>query len=112
LPNKLIASTTLALTSLGLAAAPLAAQAQTNHHPHQHRVLVCGSSRHARNTGTVVGAVAGGLLGNSLAHGGGKTGGTLIGAGVGAVAGHEIAKRNGRDHCHYEWRYDRRDRRR
>jgi hypothetical protein len=100
LHNKLIASAALALASLSFVAAPMAAQAQ----PHRHRVLVCGSSRHARNTGTVVGAVAGGLLGNAVSHGGGKTGGTLIGAGVGAVAGHEIAKRNGRSHCHYEYR--------
>jgi hypothetical protein len=48
--------------------------------------------------------VAGGLIGNSVSHHGGKLGGTLIGAGVGAVAGHEIAKHNGRSHCHYEYR--------
>lgn len=100
LRNKLIASATLAVAGLTLAAAPIAAQAQT----HRHRVLVCGASRHARNTGTAVGAVAGGLIGNSVSHHGGKLGGTLIGAGVGAVAGHEIAKHNGRSHCHYEYR--------
>lgn len=41
--------------------------------------------------GTVIGAVAGGFLGNSIAHGGGRPVGTLIGAGAGAYAGHEIA---------------------
>jgi len=46
--------------------------------------------------GTALGAVAGGLLGNSLAHGGGRLGGTLLGAGAGAVVGHEIA----RSGCH------------
>jgi len=46
------------------------------------------------NTGTVVGGVAGALLGNSVAKGGGKTGGTIIGGLGGAVVGHEIAKRN------------------
>ncbi len=46
------------------------------------------------NTGTVVGGVAGALLGNGIASGGGKTGGTIIGGLGGAVAGHEIAKRN------------------
>ena len=45
-----------------------------------------------KTTGTVVGALAGGLLGNAVTHGGGRTGGTIIGAGVGAVAGHELAK--------------------
>lgn len=97
--NKLIASAVLSLATFSAAAAPLLAQAA----PHRHRVLVCGASRHARNTGTVVGAVTGGLLGNAVSHGGGRTGGTIIGAGVGAVAGHQIAKHNGRDHCHYEW---------
>jgi uncharacterized protein YcfJ len=96
----LIAPATLALAALSVAAAPVAAHAEH----HRHKVLVCGASRHAKNTGTVVGAVTGGLLGNAVSHGGGKTGGTIIGAGVGAVAGHQIAKHNGRNHCHYEWR--------
>jgi hypothetical protein len=46
------------------------------------------------NTGTVVGGLAGALIGNGIASGGGKTGGTIIGGLGGAVAGHEIAKRN------------------
>ena len=103
LRHKLIASATLALTALAAAAAPLAANAQPHH---RHRVQVCGASSHAKTTGTVVGAVTGGLLGNAVSHGGGKTGGTLIGAGVGAVAGHQIARHNGATHCHYEWRRD------
>ena len=98
--RNLIAPAILAIAALGVAAAPMTAGAQ----PHRHRVLVCGASQHAKNTGTVVGAVAGGLLGNAVSHGGGKTGGTIIGAGVGAVAGHEIAKHNGRENCHYETR--------
>jgi outer membrane lipoprotein SlyB len=96
LRTQLIAAATLALTAATVAATPVLAQ------PHRHKVLVCTHSNHT--TGTVVGAVAGGLLGNTLAHGGGKTGGTLIGAGAGAVAGHEIAKHNDHKHCHYEWR--------
>jgi uncharacterized protein YcfJ len=96
--NKIVAS--LALACGVAAAAPIAARAEH----HRHRVWVCETSRGHRNTGTVIGAVAGGLLGNSLAHGGGKTGGALIGAGVGAVAGHQIAKHNGTKHCHYVWR--------
>jgi uncharacterized protein YcfJ len=100
LRNKLIASAALMASALTVAAAPMAADAQ----PRGHRVLVCGASRGAKNTGTVVGAVTGGLLGNAVSHGGGRTGGTIIGAGVGAVAGHEIAKNNGKRNCHYEWR--------
>ncbi len=48
-------------------------------------------------TGTIVGAVAGGLLGNVIAPGGSKTLGTVIGAAGGAVAGRAIDK--GRTRC-------------
>jgi hypothetical protein len=54
--------------------------------------------------GTVLGAVAGGFLGNALAHGGGRVGGTLLGAGAGGVVGHEIA----RSTCHTSRAYYRR----
>lgn len=100
LRNKLIASATLALSALTMAAAPIVAQAQ----PHRHRVLVCSNPHRAGNTGTVVGAITGGLIGNAVSHGGGRTGGTIIGAGVGAVAGHQIAKQHAKHNCHYEWR--------
>jgi uncharacterized protein YcfJ len=100
--NNIIATAALVCSALAVATAvPTGAQAQH----HRHKVWVCrnDSSRGSRNTGTVVGAVTGGLLGNALSHGGGRTGGTIIGAGVGAVAGHQIAKHNGR-HCGYEYR--------
>lgn len=45
-----------------------------------------------KNTGTAIGAIAGGLLGNAVAGHGVKTEGTLLGAGVGAVVGHQVAK--------------------
>ena len=101
--NKLIATVALMSSALAVATSvPTIAQAR---HHSGHKVWVCsGSSRGARNTGTVLGAVAGGLAGNALSSGGGKTGGTIIGAGVGAVAGHQIAKHNGHRDCHYEWR--------
>ena len=95
--TQLIAAATLALTAAAVAATPVLAQPH-----HRHRVQVCTHSNHT--AGTVIGAVGGGLLGNALTHGGGRTGGTLIGAGAGAVAGHEIAKHNDHKHCHYEWR--------
>jgi len=87
-------------SAFAVATAPVTAEAAS-----RHRVLVCKASKAHKNTGTVVGAVAGGLLGNAVSSGGGKTGGTLIGAGAGAVAGHEIAKHNGRKRCHYVYRY-------
>lgn len=58
-----------------------------HHHHYQQR-----SCRGSANTGTLVGALGGGLVGNMVTHGG--VGGTLIGAGVGGVAGHQIAKSN------------------
>lgn len=50
--------------------------------------------------GTLIGAVAGGLLGNAVSHGGGRPVGTLLGAGAGAYAGHEIAGAG----CHGDYR--------
>ena len=96
--NRYLATATLVCSALAVAAAPISADAKT-----RHRVEVCKATTSQKNTGTVVGAVAGGLLGNVVTHG--KTGGTLIGAGAGAVAGHEIAKNNGKRNCHYEYRY-------
>jgi len=103
--NKYLTAATMVCSALAVATTSVPTVAQAQHH--RHKVLVCRdvSTRGARNTGTVVGAVAGGLLGNSLAHGGGKTGGTLLGAGAGAVAGHQIAKHNAtKRRCHYEYR--------
>jgi uncharacterized protein YcfJ len=42
--------------------------------------------------GTIIGAVAGGLLGNEVARRGNKTEGSIIGAAVGALAGRAIDK--------------------
>lgn len=61
-----------------------------------------------RTTGTVIGAVAGGLVGDAVTHGGGRLGGTLIGAGLGGFAGHEIAGAG----CHRYYRHARYERRR
>ncbi|TPG56663.1 glycine zipper 2TM domain-containing protein [Sphingomonas glacialis] len=43
-------------------------------------------------TGTILGAIAGGLLGNSIAGRGDRTLGTVLGAGGGALAGRAIEK--------------------
>ncbi|WP_353227835.1 glycine zipper 2TM domain-containing protein [Novosphingobium sp.] len=51
--------------------------------------------RFNKTTGTVAGAVGGGVLGNVLFGG---TGGTLAGAAVGGLAGHELAH-NRRKRC-------------
>ena len=56
-----------------------------------------------RTNGTVIGALGGALLGNTVAARGNKTEGALLGAGVGGLAGHEIGKNKKK--CHYEYRY-------
>lgn len=48
-------------------------------------------------TGTIVGAIAGGLIGNGLAGRGDRTLGFLLGGGAGALAGRAIDKSN--SHC-------------
>ena len=48
-----------------------------------------------KTSGTVVGAVGGGLIGNAIF---GSTLGTLGGAAAGGLAGHELS-RNGRKRC-------------
>lgn len=45
-------------------------------------------------TGTIVGGLAGGVLGNIIAPGGSKTLGTILGAAGGAIAGNIIDRRN------------------
>lgn len=97
--NRLIALALLVVPGLALAAAPALAEHQ------KERVLVCdGNVKHKTTKGTVIGAVAGGVLGNVVAGHGAKTEGALIGAGVGAVAGHEIAKKRAKRHCYYVYR--------
>jgi len=46
--------------------------------------------------GAIIGAIAGGLLGNEVAQRGDKTTGAVLGAAIGAVAGHAIDKSDGR----------------
>jgi uncharacterized protein YcfJ len=96
--NKVIAAATLVFAGLSFAAAPVVAEAQ------QRRVLVCEKSKKKVNNGTIIGAVAGGVLGNQVAGNGARTEGTLLGAGVGAVAGHEIAKSRAKKKCRYVYR--------
>ena len=45
-------------------------------------------------TGTIAGAVVGGILGHQIGDGAGNTAATVLGAAGGAYAGHELAKRN------------------
>lgn len=45
-----------------------------------------------QDTGTLVGAVAGGLIGNQFGKGGGRVAATLAGAVVGGIVGNEIGR--------------------
>ncbi len=82
------------LAALMLSAAPELSQARTRHVEHRvfHRHYSgCEAQHHqSANNGTVIGAVAGGVLGNQLAGHGSRTLGTVLGAGGGAVVGHQI----------------------
>lgn len=49
--------------------------------------------------GTVVGAIAGGLIGNSVAGRGDRTLGTILGGALGAVAGREIDRSDRPGYC-------------
>ena len=49
-------------------------------------------AHHRKVTGTVVGAIGGGLLGSAVAGHGSKGTGALLGAGLGAVVGNNMAR--------------------
>jgi uncharacterized protein YcfJ len=72
------------------------------HHRHHHRTYAREDHGHClrfdKTTGTVTGAVAGGLLGNTIAGHHNRTAGTFIGGAAGGLAGHELAN-NHRKHC-------------
>lgn len=98
--TKLIAAATLACSALAFTAVPMATEAQA-----RERVYVCDKNvKKKANNGTLVGAVAGGVLGNVVAGNGAKTEGTVLGAGVGAVAGHQIAKKKAKKSCRWVYR--------
>lgn len=84
----LSAAASLAVTTL---AAPQLAAAQSAR-SYGSGDLCRQEQRRQANTGTVVGGVAGALLGGAVAGDGNKTEGALLGGAVGAVAGHQIAK--------------------
>jgi uncharacterized protein YcfJ len=86
---------------VAIAGSVLPGTAEARHYRHYDRHYVSQRDDHGRclrfnkTTGTVAGAVGGGVLGNVLFGG---TGGTLAGAAVGGLAGHELAH-NRRKRC-------------
>ncbi|WP_174293179.1 glycine zipper 2TM domain-containing protein [Sphingomonas bacterium] len=51
------------------------------------------------STGTILGALAGGLLGHGIAGRGDRAVGTVLGAGAGALAGHAVEKSSNPEYC-------------
>ena len=47
---------------------------------------------HGGTSGAIIGAIAGGLLGNAVAGYGDRTAGTVVGGGLGALAGNAIGR--------------------
>ena len=69
-------------------------------------------SHHNHTTGTVIGALGGGVIGSAVSHG--SLGGVLAGATVGGLAGNAVARDSDCHHRHYVRHsryYDRRSRR-
>jgi hypothetical protein len=81
-----------------LSAANPAAAYDHRHHYHHYRAAYRGydsrdcwsEHRDSANTGTVLGAIGGGIIGSQLAGRGSRGVGTALGAGGGAVIGHQI----------------------
>ncbi len=67
------------------------------------RVQVRDRDRHF-GAGTVIGAIAGGVLGSTLGKGDGRTAATVGGAVVGGAVGHNVEK-NDRRGSYVAWRY-------
>lgn len=62
---------------------------------YRHRYRQCQSG----TAGTLVGAIAGGLLGRTIDRRGDRTLGTVIGAGAGALAGNAVARADNPRYC-------------
>jgi uncharacterized protein YcfJ len=88
----MIAGLAAAVAAPSLAPTQASARSGCEYRAHERRV-----------TGTLLGAVGGGLLGNAISHHG--SGGTLIGAGVGAVVGNNLARTSCDRHAYYRPRH-------
>ncbi|MEI9995485.1 MAG: glycine zipper 2TM domain-containing protein [Rhizomicrobium sp.] len=80
----------LAAATLALGAGTIAAQADS-------------CSRHGHGTGTVLGAVGGGVIGSAVTHG--SLGGVVGGAVLGGLAGNAVARDVDCRHRYHQARY-------
>ena len=83
----------LGLLAIVTIATGLSTPVQARHHHHRDDHGRC--LRFNKTTGSVAGAVGGGLLGHAIIGG---PGGLLVGAAAGGIAGHELAH-NRRKRC-------------
>lgn len=60
------------------------------------RQVYVGNDNNSHVLGTIIGAVAGGLLGNTVGKGDGRKAATVAGAVAGGAVGHGVAERNGK----------------
>lgn len=97
--RKTILAFTAASLTLPALIAPTAADARHRYRGNSYSNTYC--HRRSGTTGTIVGAVGGGLLGRALVGG---TAGTLIGAGAGALGGRAIEKNNIGPKCNRHYR--------
>lgn len=91
--------TIIAIASVALAVS--AASAPAREVCRTVRVKHMESSDNHRIAGTAIGAVAGGVLGNQVGGGKGKTLATVAGAVGGGYAGNKIQQNNQRKHTYY-----------
>ena len=81
------------MMTVTMSAAPAQARDYHRYHSyHRHSVHHARHVQSCRTGGTVIGAVAGGVLGNAIT--GHSAVGTVAGAGIGGLAGHRIARNN------------------
>ena len=86
----------MAIMGMSLSSPAEAKQHRRPVHHHRHAAASHGKClRFNKTTGTVAGAVGGGVLGHAIVGG---TGGALVGAAAGGVAGHELSN-NRRKRC-------------
>jgi len=96
-----LSSVAIAAIAAAIMGSSLSSPAEAKHHRrpvHHHRHVATHQGnclRFNKTTGTVAGAIGGGLIGNAV---GGGTGGTIVGAAAGGLAGHELAN-NRRKRC-------------
>jgi len=96
--KKSLVTGALALTALGATfGLGVSAHADEHHYRHYHHYRSGHGNclRFNKTTGSVAGAVGGGLLGHAIIGG---PGGLLVGAAAGGVAGHELSH-NRRKRC-------------